>query len=109
MLERESGTVVAALTLALAGKLLPWSMGDQTLRPLGRQDPEQRYIRAGEVSSWAVTLVLLHRAFLGHFQGVTHGLIQGHGSSLLPLFLPDGLLKPGASPVYARLDDCALL
>jgi hypothetical protein len=54
-------------------------------------------------------LVLLHRAFLGDFQGVAHGLIQGHGSSLLPLFLPDGLFKPGASRIYARLDDCALL
>ena len=83
--------------------------GDQTLRPLGRRDPEQGYIRAGEVSSRAGTLVLLHRAFLGNVQGVTHGLIQGHGSSLLPLFLPDGLLKTGARPVYARLDDCALL
>jgi hypothetical protein len=78
-------------------------------RPLGRQNPEQGYLPEGEVSSWAGTLVLLHRAFLGDFQGVAHGLIQGHGSSLLPLFLPDGLLKPGARRMYARLDDCALL
>jgi hypothetical protein len=78
-------------------------------RPLGRQNPEQGYLREGEVSSWAGTLVLLHRASLGDFQGVAHSLIQGHGSSLLPLFLPDGLLKPGARRIYARLDDCALL
>ena len=78
-------------------------------RPLGRQNPEQGFLREGEVSSWAGMLVLLHRAFLGDFQGVAHGLIQGHGSSLLPLFLRDGLFKPGASRIYARLDDCALL
>jgi hypothetical protein len=78
-------------------------------RPLGRQNPEQGFLREGEVSSWAGMLVLLHRAFLGDFQGVAHGLIQGHGSSLLPLFLPDGLLKRGARRIYARLHDCALL
>src|SRR3712207_2919050 len=36
-------------------------------------------------------------------------MIQGHGSPLLPLLPPGGLLKPGAGRFYVRLDHRALL
>ena len=42
-------------------------------------------------------------------EGILDGLIQGHGFPLLPLLLPGGLLKPGASRFYVRLDHRALL
>jgi hypothetical protein len=106
MLERESGTIVAALTLA--GRLPPWSMGASLSGRSGGRTLNRATFESGRFLAGG-TLVLLHRGLLGDFQGVAHGLIQGHGSSLLPLLLPDGLLKPGARRIYARLDDCALL
>src|SRR5215211_770322 len=48
-------------------------------------------------------------SYLLFLQGVFHGLIQGHGSPLLPLLPPGGLFKPGAGRVYVRLDHRALL
>src|SRR5829696_3638974 len=51
-------------------------------------------------------------AMLGQFlilQSVTHGLIQAHRTSLLPLLLPYGLLQPGARRLYVRLDHSTLV
>jgi hypothetical protein len=64
---------------------------------------------ATDIEAPRLLSALIYCAFPGCFQGVTHGLIQGHGSSLLPLLLPDGLLEPGARRLYVRLDDRALL